>query len=530
MIVLAPAGRALAQDTQGPPAPVATPAETTPAGSVSAPALPASPDSAPVIVNGKTLFTVFGNPANPAAQRAADIAQRITRLTKRPSSQLKGLTAQVNDGWTDIVLDGEVIASLSNADAAAAGRTGPGLAQEVIERIQKEAGPAPSTNWRELTRDIVYAGLATLAFGVALRVLWYFHRRLQHTLERLRGEKLRSLRIQNLELLSKERIAGFISILIRLAALAVSVAFVAVYLSTVSGFFPQTRGYASALWGFTLAPFVAIGSAVLGQIPNLFFMTVILLVAYYAQRLIAVIFAEIGEGRLHIRGFQRGWTAPTLRLARVLLVAVTLVAIFPYIPGSRSPAFQGVSLFLGFLLSMASSGAISNIISGLMLTYTGALNIGDRVQIGNAEGVVTETTMLVTRVRTDENINVAIPNTSVLTSNIFNHSARIQMRSLEVRVKVNVGFDTPWREVESLLHEAAKRTSGLLSDPPPVVKLENFAGTYITYGLYATIESDDPASDIQSELHKNILDVFAEQDISLLVWDKRPSSPSSQKE
>jgi small-conductance mechanosensitive channel len=485
------------------------------------------PESTPVIVNGKTLFTVFGTPSYPAPQRAEDIAQRITRLTKRPSAQLQKLTAQANDGWTDIVLGGEVIASISTADATAAGRTGPGLAQEVIERIQSDVVPARKINWRELAWSIVYSVLATLALAIVLRLLWYVYRRIRALLEHWRGEKLRAVRIQHLELVSKERIAALVLIFLRLAAMALALTFVAVYVSTVSGFFPQTRGYASVLWGFTLAPFIAIGSAVLNQIPNLFFMAVILLVAFYAHRLITILFTEIEADKLQIRGFHTEWTSPTLRLARVLLVAVTLVAIFPYIPGSHSPAFQGVSLFLGFLLSMASSGAISNVISGLMLTYTRALSIGDRVEIGGAVGVVTETTLLVTRVRTDENVNVSIPNTSVLTSNIFNHTAPDAMRCLEVKVKVNVGFETPWREVEDLLFAAASRTHGLQRDPPAVVKLGAFANTYISYELSVTIESAEAASDIQSELHKNILDVFAEHGISLIVWDRRQTASSS---
>ena len=114
--------------------------------------------------------------------------------------------------------------------------------------------------------------------------------------------------------------------------------------------------------------------------------------------------------------FPAEWADPTNKIVRVLLIAFGLVVAFPYLPASDSPAFAGVSVFMGVLFSLASSSALSNMIAGIVLTYTGAFRLGDRVKVGDAFGDIIETSLLATRVRTIKNEDITIPNSLALGS------------------------------------------------------------------------------------------------------------------
>ena len=80
-----------------------------------------------------------------------------------------------------------------------------------------------------------------------------------------------------------------------------------------------------------------------------------------------------------------------------------IIVIFPYLPGSDSKIFQGVSVFLGFLFTFGSAGSLSNVMAGLVLTYMRLFKLGDRVKIGEVVGDIIERSLLVTRIRTIKN-------------------------------------------------------------------------------------------------------------------------------
>ena len=207
---------------------------------------------------------------------------------------------------------------------------------------------------------------------------------------------------------------------------------------------------------------------------------------------------------------------PTSRIVDLLIVALAIVIAFPYLPGSDSAAFKGVSIFLGVLLSLGSSTAIANIVAGVLLTYTRAFRVGDRVQIADTTGDVVEQTLLATHLRTIKNVNVTVPNGLVLASHIINFSKSTKDRPLILNTRMTVGYNIDWRRVHELLIASAEATPGILHDPKPFVLQTSLDDFYVSYQINAYTHSPDLMDDIYSDLNQQLLDRFRAAGIDII--------------
>ncbi|RYZ94394.1 MAG: mechanosensitive ion channel, partial [Proteobacteria bacterium] len=271
-----------------------------------------------------------------------------------------------------------------------------------------------------------------------------------------------------------EWIAGMVRVVITLLALYI-------YVPLVLSFFPWTANWAPKLFSYILDPLYTILRVVLEFIPNLFFLLAIALVTRYVLKALKFIFREIELGNLQFEGFFQEWASPTYKLVRVLVIAFAVVMAFPYLPGSSSPAFQGVSVFLGLLLSLGSSSAIANIVAGVVLTYMRPFKKMDRVKIADTTGDVVEKNLLVTRIRSIKNVEITIPNAMVLSSHIINYSADAAKDGLILHTTVTIGYDIPWRKVHELLQAAAGRTELLIEERPPFILQTALNDFYVAY-------------------------------------------------
>ncbi len=159
---------------------------------------------------------------------------------------------------------------------------------------------------------------------------------------------------------------------------------------------------------------------------------------------------------------------------------------------------------------------MGNIVAGIVLTYTRAFLIGDRVQIANTIGDVIDKGLLVTRIRTIKNVEVAIPNSMVLSSHILNYSLQSQERGLILHTTVTIGYDTPWRLMHETLIKAAIATSDILQEPLPFVLQTSLDDFYVCYELNAYTNQPQEMAGIYSELHQNIQDECNEAGIEIM--------------
>jgi small-conductance mechanosensitive channel len=284
----------------------------------------------------------------------------------------------------------------------------------------------------------------------------------------------------------------------------------------VLGLFPWTREVSLKLLDYVAAPVRTVAASFVGYLPKLLFVIVIAMAIHVANRLLAAFFVRIQHGRITFRNFPADWAEPTSKIVRVLLIAFGVVVAFPYLPASDSPAFAGVSVFMGVLISLASSSALSNAISGLLLMYTGAFRLGDRVKVGDSYGDIVDTSLLATRVRTIKNEEVTIPNTIVLNTAVTNFSREAKSRGLILHTSVTIAYEAPWREVHELLVQAALATPGILSQPSPFVWQTALNDFYVTYEINAYTDAPHDVPAIYAELHARIQDTFYAAGVELM--------------
>lgn len=280
--------------------------------------------------------------------------------------------------------------------------------------------------------------------------------------------------------------------------------------------FPDTQNLTNTLLDWIISPAKNIFNSIINFLPDLFTIIVIYIFTSYVVKAVKYFSVEIESGHMNVPGFHREFATPTFNIVRFVLYAFMLVLIFPYLPGSSSPAFQGVSVFLGILISLGSSSAINNIIAGLVITYMRPFKIGDRVKIGDTVGDVVEKSMLVIKIRTIKNEEITVPNSTVLSSNTVNYSANAATTGLIMNTTVTIGYDVPWRRMHEALINAALKTEYILKEPAPFVLQTSLDDFYVSYQLNAYTRDSNRQVDIYSHLHENIQDCCNEAGIEIM--------------
>jgi len=353
---------------------------------------------------------------------------------------------------------------------------------------------------------------ATAIFVALLWLLSRTMRRLQRWILG-RGE---SGSLETAKIVRLEWIQALILFPLRLLRWVIVAVLAYVYLGFVLTQFPWTRPIAVRLLDLVINPLRTLLDGLVGYLPNLFFLVILCLVLRYTLRLLRKIFLEIGKGNITFPGFYADWAVPTYKILRVVIIAFAAIIAFPYIPGSGSPAFQGISIFAGILFSLGSTSAIANAVAGIILTYMRGYKVGDVVRIGETFGTVETTTLLITRLRTWKNVEVTIPNATVMGAHVTNYSIMATKGNLILPTTVTIGYDTPWRQVHSLLRQAAARTPQILQNPAPFVLQQSLGDFYVTYELNVFTDRAEQILEIYSELHKNIQDAFNEYGVQIM--------------
>lgn len=472
--------------------------------------------AAPVTFQGETLFEIrapFG--AFTPAQRAAAIAERLEVLAgqAQPVRIVIGSYESVSE-----IRSGEaVIMAVTEADAAAVKQTREELAAAYARRMEETLVRAQAErSVQYLRQSWLYTTTATVALGLFLFGLAAAVRHARRKIEARQKTDRLALSLQNAELVSGERMAAIL--LHATQSLALGLALLAIYfhISLVFSFFPATRAWASLLTGYLLAPLSVVGQSLLDYLPNIGVIVAVIGLMALLTRFVRFIFDALGAGTLRFKGFHPEWAQTTYKITRFVIIIFAAVVIFPYLPGAGSSAFQGVSIFVGAMLSLGSGSAVANIVAGIVLTYTRAFGIGDRIRVNDTEGDVVNRTLIATRVRTVKNVDIVIPNSVLLGNHMINYSAVAEEQGLILHSKVTIGYDVPWRKVHELLIAAARDTQLILAEPAPYVLQTSLDDFYASYQINATTRASRQQSSIYSELHQNIQDRFHAAGVEIL--------------
>jgi small-conductance mechanosensitive channel len=473
---------------------------------------------AAVEVDGAMLFRVRGTTSFPAEGRAAGIAQRIETAALDRSVDPASVRTGTSNGLTAIFAGPTRIMVVSEADAQLEQLTVPALAQANEARIRAAIVDYRAARTPErMTRAALMAGGSTVLYFAVAALLFWITGRLRHRVESSLHARIHTVGIQSFAIVRAERARAMVSALLRLLRILALLVITFVWLVYALRQFPWTLGLANALLDHVIAPLSTLGRGLVHAIPNLIFLVVLYFLVRFGLRVVRMFFEAVDRGLVTLENFEREWAMPTYKLVRLAIVILALVVAYPYIPGSESAAFKGISLFLGVVFSLGSSTAVSNIIAGYMMTYRRAFRVGDRVKIGDIVGDVTAMRLQVTHVRTTKNEEVVIPNSQIVNGHVINYSTLARKEGLVLHTTVGIGYETPWRQVEAMLLEAARRTQGLAAEPQPYV-LQTLLGDFaVSYEL--NVGCDDPHTmpRLYTALHRNILDVFNEHDVAIMT-------------
>jgi small-conductance mechanosensitive channel len=474
--------------------------------------------SAPVEVDGRVLFSVRGSVSYPAEKRAATVAGRIVAVAADGSFDPRALRVVDLGGIPAVMAGDRRIIGVFAADAEHESMTQDELAAMYLPAIRDAIVAYRDERGADAMARGAWRGAAAAAvLAVALVALWWLRRRVDRGLEKHVRARVQSVGISSFEIVRAERLWGIVRGLLRAVEALAALVLLYVFLEYVLHLFPGTRGTANRLAGWVVGPVETIARGVVAFFPNLIFLAILYVIVRWVLRTLRMFFAGVGEGRIELGSFEPDWAEPTYKLARMAVVAFGLVVAYPYIPGSQSAAFKGISLFAGVVFSLGSSSAIANVIAGYSLTYRRAFKVGDRVKIGEVVGDVTAVRLQVTHLRTVKNEEAVVPNSSILSSEVTNYSTLARTRGLLLHTTVGIGYETPWRQVEAMLLLAAERTPGLLAEPKPFVLQRALADFCVTYELNVATDQPQRSLELYHLLHRSILDVFNEYGVQIMT-------------
>lgn len=463
-----------------------------------------------------TLFLIYTNLGSfSGKERAAAIEARIHQLTNQLG--VDSISTIASENSVDLVCKDQIIMSVTENDALWNNTSKMDLAKTYQNIIVKALHQyREETSVTTLVKEIA---LALLVFTLMIFMLRYISRLFRWTaiqIQKNEGKKLNGIKIREYTLFNASRQVSAFLWINNLVKWLVIVIAIYITLPILFGIFPWTEDFAGILFGYFLTPLSSIGEGIWAYFPKLITILVIVIVFRYVLKAIHYFKEEIEIENLKITGFYADWANPTYQILKIVLYAFMFVLIFPYLPGSNSPIFQGVSVFLGVLFTFGSSGSLSNIVAGLVLTYMRLFKIGDRVKIGDVVGDVMEKSLLVTRIRTTKNEIISIPNSTVMSSHTINYSSDTTENGLILHTTVTIGYDVPWKKIHQALLDAADRTDLLLKEPKPFVLQTSLEDFYVAYQINGYTKEANKQAKIYSDLHANIQDCCNEVGIEIL--------------
>ncbi|MGB5461210.1 MAG: mechanosensitive ion channel family protein [Eudoraea sp.] len=470
---------------------------------------------APVVLNNDTLFYFKnGTETYSVEVRANEASLRLKRLTAAYNPLLDSLWLRQNNELVEIMFNNDLALVTTLQDALSDKTTTLLLAKSRLELINKGLKGTEDLTTKEWAIRIGYFVLLLVVLILYIKLINWVFRKINLRLSKIERKFLRKKANILKYFIPKDtaNIFVFISNILRIAVIAITLI---IYAPFMFSFFPWAENVVNLFYGYIAKPVKYVFFGFVEFIPSLFFILIIAFFARYFVRIISEIANDVEIERFKIKNFHKDWAKPTGKILAILIYALALILIFPYLPGSGSAAFQGISIFIGALISFGSTSAIANIIAGIVITYMRPFQIGDRIKVDNIVGDVIEKTILVTRIRTTKKEEVTIPNAKILAGTIVNYSNEDD-KAIILYTSVTLGYDLPWETAEELLLEAAFNTQFILKEPKPFVLQTSLDDYYVSYELNAYTSEPKKMPFIYSEMHKNILNAFNKAGVEIL--------------
>jgi small-conductance mechanosensitive channel len=472
----------------------------------------------PVILLGDTLFLIHSsNGSFTAKERADAISARLLDIVREENYYPDSLMAFSFEDEYYITYRDRTIAVIRQNDTIGTGLAVEEISANLIEVLQSHLGEkSVKFNFMATVKNIGYTLFVVLVLIFIIWILNKIFRKIYLYADTHKARLFKSIKINTYEFLTAEREYQVALTLLKFLKIGLIIFLFLIALPLIFSIFPTTEGITRKLIGMIWSPVRNILMAVVNYLPKLITIIIIYFIFKYLIRFVRFLSMEVERGALVIPGFYPDWSKSTYNIIRLLLYAFMFVIIFPYLPGSESPIFRGVSVFLGVLFSLGSSSVVSNIMAGLVITYMRPYKRGDRIKIDDVVGDVVEKSLMTTRIRTIKNEDVTIPNSKVLTGYTVNYTSYTVDDGLIIHTTVTIGYDAPWRTVHALLIKAANNTAGVSKDPQPFVLQTSLDDFYISYQVNAYVKNAHGLIKIKSDMHQNIQDEFNRAGVEIM--------------
>ncbi|MDS0294701.1 mechanosensitive ion channel family protein [Halogeometricum luteum] len=262
--------------------------------------------------------------------------------------------------------------------------------------------------------------------------------------------------------------AALWSLLVTLTTMSVTVGGAAV----IVGVWGQATQVAEVFEGYDFGyrSFVNLGLSIL-----------ILVGAYTMTSLVRRLVDEVTEARPAVSQHQR---EIAYRIAQVFLYVVGVAMVLALWNVDLGGILVGAG-FLGIVVGMAARQTLGALLAGFVLMFSRPFEIGDWVEVGDHEGIVTDITIVNTRIQTFDGEYVMVPNDVVSSESLVNRSRKGRLR---IEVDVGADYDADPKRAADVALEAVERLDEPLSVPTPQVVLKRFADSAVVLGVRVWID------------------------------------------
>jgi small-conductance mechanosensitive channel len=467
----------------------------------------------PVIIDRDTLFFLYARRGGVMpAERASKVKEVILTEGKKLRIKPDSIYMYETEYVTDIMSGNKVIITLSDQDGLWQNSSRQDLAKKYTSIISKKISELHSKyGLQQKIKSFLILFLVVITQIIAIYFTHKLFKRIKNRLKKIINDKFKANKF-----LTNERQEVLLVSLIKIFKYSFIIIQLIISIFIIFSIFPETEKYVYHIFTFLENLAKDMGNTIIHYIPNLVKIIFIYLIFKYLIKILKYFSGEISEERIKIKGFYSDWAHSTFNILRFLLYSFMFIMIWPLLPNSNSPAFQGISVFIGLIISLGSTTVIGNLMSGLVITYMRAFKIGDQIKLNDTVGNVVEKTPFVTRIRTSKNELITIPNSFILSSQTVNYSASARNYGIIIHSDITVSYDIPRKQVEDLLIEAATNAEGILKNPTPFVLVKELEDFYCCYQINAYTDRDLTMPKVYSCLHKNIMDKFHEEGIEIL--------------
>ena len=473
---------------------------------------------APLVVEGDTLFMLYARKGGMLAEaRVQEAKDKIEALGHKLSFTVDSVYVYEGELFSDIMSGDEVILSITDQDALWQNKQRTEMAEEYAQVIAAKVRELHDEYGLQMKLWRVFlALLLIIGQGMLIGLTNKVYRRRRFSVIRRIYSKVSPISIRGYEFLDKHRQGIAIITMLNIVRFIVIFLQLFVTLPLLFSIFPETKALTMTVLGYIWTPFKDLLAAFIDYLPNLFKIGVIYFCFRYIVKGIKFLSNEIETGHLKLNGFYPDWAQPTYYILRALFYSLMFVMIWPLLPNSNSEIFQGVSVFIGIIVSLGSTSIIGNVMAGMVMTYMRPFRIGDYIKVGDMVGEVIEKTVLVTRIRTRKNEVVTIQNSNLLGSQTSNYTVAAKSYGLIVHTKVTIGYDVPWQQIKQVMEQAAADTQGIKKNPKPFMMTSALNDFYVEYEINAYTSDSEHLPRIYSELHQNLLKRFFEAGIEIM--------------